>query len=378
MTIALEITARDGAARTGVAEVRGRRFHTPAFMPVGTVGSVKGLSPRDLRQLSVEIILSNTYHLRLRPGPDRVREFGGLHAFCGWDGAILTDSGGYQIFSHTDRVRVDEDGATFKSHLDGEVVRLTPEEAVRIQDALDPDVAMVLDHPVALPSPESRVEAAARRSLRWAERCLRHHRETVTSGQALFAILQGATDPELRKRQAEDLRALAFDGYAVGGLATGESKGELAETMRLAVPLLPDDRPRYVMGIGYPDDLLRGIAAGADMFDCVVPTRHARTGQAFTSSGVVRLKHKVRRAARGPLDPRCSCETCRDFEVGYLTHLYKCREMLGPTLVARHNVHFYQRLVGGAREAIAAGTVAAYQEEFLARYAGGAPSGAAE
>lgn len=377
MRIDLEITARDGAARTGRVTVRGRSFRTPAFMPVGTVGSVKALSPRDLRRLGAEIILANTYHLRLRPGPERIREFGGLHRFTGWDGAILTDSGGYQIFSHTDRVRVDEQGATFKSHLDGEVIRLTPEETVRIQDALDPDVAMVLDHPVALPARPGEAEAAARRSLRWAERCLRTHRDEVTSGQALFAILQGATDPELRRRQADDLTALSFDGYAIGGLATGESKDELAETMRIAIPLLPEDRARYVMGIGYPDDLLRGIAAGADMFDCVVPTRHARTAQAFTSAGVVRLRHAGNRVARGPLDAECSCETCSDFEIGYLTHLYKCREMLGPTLVARHNVHFYQQLVRGAADAIAGGRFESYRADFMARYTASPLSGSA-
>jgi len=344
-------------------------------MPVGTVASVKGLSPHDLRRLDVDIVLANTYHLRLRPGPELVRDFGGLHSFMGWDGAILTDSGGYQIFSHAERVDVREDGATFKSHLDGEVIRLTPEEAIRIQDALDPDIAMVLDHPVALPATRPEVADAADRSLRWARRSLDHHRETVVSGQALFAIVQGATDIDLRRRQIDELTALDFDGYAIGGLATGETKEQLASTTAVTVPLLPEDRPRYLMGIGYPDDLLRGIAAGADMFDCVVPTRHARTGQAFTSRGVVRLKHAKGRTTHGPLDDDCPCETCTDFEVGYLTHLYKCREMLGPTLVARHNVAFYQRLVHDAGDAIAAGRFDAFADQFLARYGGGEVSG---
>jgi queuine tRNA-ribosyltransferase len=364
----LDVLARDGHARSGRLTIRGRRVRTPAFMPVGTAGSVKGLSAADLRRLDVEMLLANTLHLRLRPGPERVAELGGLHRMMGFDGAILTDSGGYQIFSLASRVKLDEDGATFHSHLDGERVRLTPEEAIRIQDLLDPDVAMVLDQPVALPATAADVELAAARTLRWAERCLRHHREHVTSGQALFGIVQGALDLDARARQVDALVALGFDGYALGGLAVGESKDEMRRVFASALPALPADRVRYVMGIGHPEDLLAAIEQGSDLFDCVLPTRHARTGQAFTSRGVVRLRNQRHRASSAPLDPACPCETCTTYALGYLAHLYHSGEMLGPILVARHNVHFYQSLVHGAGEAIAAGRFAAYRDDFLAAY----------
>lgn len=341
-------------------------------MPVGTAGTVKGMAPNDLLDAGAEIILANTYHLRLRPGPELVADLGGLHRFVGFDGAILTDSGGYQIFSHSDRVRVDDDGAHFKSHLDGEVIHLTPEEAVRIQSLLDPDIAMVLDHPVALPAPTDRVLDAAERTLRWARRCLVHHRETVHTGQALFGIVQGALDRDLRGRQVDALVEMGFDGYAVGGLAVGESRDERAVTLDATLPRLPEDRPRYVMGIGYPEDLLQAISHGADMFDCVLPTRHARTAQAFTSRGVVRLRHAEHRRSDLPLDENCPCATCKTFTLGYLSHLYHAKEMLGPIMVVRHNIAFYQRLVRGAEAAIRAGTYDQYRADFLDRYLAGA------
>ena len=364
--VELRIDRSDGLARVGTASVRGRSFQTPAFMPVGTVGNVKALAPNDLLAAGAEIILANAYHLRLRPGHEVVRDFGGLHHFVNWQGAILTDSGGYQIFSHSDRVKIDEGGATFRSHLDGELIRLTPEEVVTIQEALDPDIAMVLDHPVALPAARELVLEAAARTVRWAERSLESHRSRVRSGQALFGIVQGALDLELRAQQVQALTSMEFDGYALGGLAVGESKGEFATTLSVVLPLFPEDRLRYVMGVGYPEDLLLAIGAGVDMFDCVLPTRHARTGQAFTSRGVVRLKLSAHRTARRPLDPDCGCETCSKFELGYLTHLYTCHEMLGPILVARHNVHFYQRLVRDAGKAIRQGRFAEYRDGMLA------------
>ncbi len=368
--LALDLHRHDGLARCGSIAIRGRRFQTPAFMPVGTAGTVKALSPNDLEGLYVQIILSNTYHLLVRPGPDRVRELGGLHRFMGWSGAILTDSGGYQIFSQSEarRARVDDDGATFRSHVDGTEIRLTPESAIDIQDALDPDIAMVLDHFPALPATAAEIGAACARTLRWARRCRDHHRERVASGQALFGIVQGGADLDTRARQAEAIVALEFDGYAIGGLAVGEPRATLHRTIAAAIPLLPADHPRYVMGIGYPEDLLAGIEAGADMFDCVVPTRHARTGQAFTSRGVIRLRRSENRASRAPLDPNCSCETCSGFELGYLTHLYTSNEMLGPILVARHNVHFYQQIMRDAAEAIRSGTFHAYKQHFLSEY----------
>lgn len=366
--ISLSITATAGSARTGWFEIRGRRVRTPAFMPVGTVGTVKGVGPAELERCAAEIILSNTYHLRLRPGHERVRALGGLHRFMGWNGAILTDSGGYQIFSLSERVKIDDEGAIFQSHIDGERIVLTPEEVVRIQDALDPDIAMVLDHPLALPASREQVLDAAARTLRWAQRSIEYHRRHVTSGQALFGIVQGALDLEQRAEQVRALTALGFDGYALGGLAVGESKSEMDEVFRGILPTLPRTHLRYVMGVGHPEDLLAAIHSGADLFDCVLPTRHARTAQAFTSLGIVRLKNSQHRSSNEPLDPHCSCETCTRFSLGYLAHLYHANEMLGPILVARHNIAFYQSLVHSAGEAIARGDYDAFRAAFLARY----------
>jgi queuine tRNA-ribosyltransferase len=373
VSLTFRLEGTDHAARAGTVEVRGHRFQTPAFMPVGTAATVKALAPSDLRRARAEIVLSNTYHLRLRPGHLRVRAFGGLHKFMGWDGAILTDSGGYQIFSLRDRVKVDDDGATFSSHLDGEVIRLTPEEALRIQDALDSDIAMVLDQPVPLPADARQVRIAAERTIRWAERSIEFHRAEVRSGQALFAIVQGAIDLDQRRAQAATLTAMPFEGFAVGGLAVGETSEQFAATLESTLPHLPANKPRYVMGVGYPEDLLLAIGHGADMFDCVLPTRHARTGQAFTSRGVVKLRNARWRTAQEPLDPACGCETCSQFTLGYLSHLIHADEMLGPILVARHNVYFYEGLVRGARAAILAGDYDAYRARFLADLARGDP-----
>lgn len=338
-------------------------------MPVGTVGTVKGVGPAELERCDAEIILSNTYHLRLRPGHERVRALGGLHRFMGWNGAILTDSGGYQIFSLSERVKIDDDGAIFQSHIDGERIVLTPEEVVRIQDALDPDIAMVLDHPLALPAKREQVLDAAARTLRWAQRSIEYHRRHVTSGQALFGIVQGALDLEQRAEQVRALTSLGFDGYALGGLAVGESKSEMDEVFRGILPTLPQTHLRYVMGVGHPEDLLAAIHHGADLFDCVLPTRHARTAQAFTSLGIVRLKNSQHRSSNEPLDPHCSCETCTRFSLGYLAHLYHANEMLGPILVARHNIAFYQSLVHEAGRAIARNEYDSFRAGFLERYA---------
>lgn len=362
-------TASDGLARAGRAEVRGRAFSTPAFMPVGTAGTVKGLAPWDLVREGCEIILANTYHLHLRPGAETVRSLGGLHRFMGFHGAILTDSGGYQIFSHQDRVAVDDDSVTFRSHVDGSRVRLTPETVIDVQRDLDPDIAMVLDQPVALPAPPEDVALAARRTLLWARRCLDRHRATVRSGQLLFGIVQGALDSGLRARQVDELASMGFDGLALGGLAVGETREERAEVLMSTLPRMPSGGLRYVMGIGYPEDILEAIACGADLFDCVLPTRHARTGQAFTSRGIVRLRHKSERGSAEALDPDCPCRTCSTFSRGYLSHLYHSREMLGPILVTLHNVSFYQRLVRGARDAIREGRFEAFRREFFRRYA---------
>ncbi len=364
----LKILAHEGRARSGAFVVRGRAVRTPAFMPVGTQGTVKGLAPNDLVTTGAEIVLSNTYHLRLRPGHERVRQLGGLHRFMGWDGAILTDSGGYQIFSLSQRVKIDDHAAVFQSHLDGERIELSPEEVIRIQDALDPDIAMVLDHPLALPARPEQVADASRRTLAWAERSIEYHRKNVRSGQALFGIVQGALDLEARSAQVSAITTLGFDGYALGGLAVGESKEEMNTVFEEILPRLPAATPRYVMGVGHPEDILAAIASGADMFDCVLPTRNARTGQAFTSRGIVRLRNRRWRDSTEALDPRCTCDTCRRFCLGYLAHLYHAQEMLGPILVTRHNIHFYQSLVRSAGEAIGRHEFATFRRDFLAAY----------
>ena len=332
---------------------------TPAFMPVGTQGTVKGVDVGRLRETGAQMILANTYHLALRPGEQTVAALGGLHAFTGWDGPILTDSGGFQIFSLAARAAVDETGVQFRSHLDGELVELTPEKAVAIQQQLGSDVAMVLDHVVALPSDRATVEDAMLRSVRWAERC----RATATRpDQALFAIVQGGLDPELRTTSAERLVAMDFAGYAIGGLSVGEEPVEMYRALDVTVPLLPADRPRYLMGVGRPIDLLEGVARGVDLFDCVMPTRNGRNAVAFTDAGPIRLRNLHHSLDREPIEAHCPCLACRHSR-GYLRHLFQANEMLGPMLLSIHNLTFYQRLLAGARQAIAEDRFADYCSE---------------
>jgi queuine tRNA-ribosyltransferase len=346
-------------ARRGVLTTPHGDVQTPAFMPVGTQGTVKGVDPDRLRETGAEIILANTYHLTLRPGEQTIAALGGLHACMGWNGPILTDSGGFQVFSLADRMTVDETGVRFRSHIDGAAVELTPERAVAIQEQLGSDIVMVLDHVVALPNSREVIADAMRRSARWAERCQAAAKRT---DQTLFAIVQGGLDAELRAESAALLAPLDFAGYAIGGLSVGESPLEMYAALDTTTPHLPRNKPRYLMGVGRPIDLLEGIARGVDMFDCVMPTRNGRNALAFTDAGSIRLRNQLHALDRQPLDPACPCPACRHSR-GYLRHLFQANEMLGPILVSIHNITYYQRLMHQARAAIEEDRFAAFVGE---------------
>jgi queuine tRNA-ribosyltransferase len=338
-------------------------------MPVGTQGTVKGVDPGRLRETGAQMVLANTYHLALRPGEQTVAALGGLHTFMGWDGPILTDSGGFQVFSLAERMTVDETGVRFRSHIDGAPVELTPERAIAIQEQLGSDVAMVLDHVVALPNEREVVADAMRRSVRWAERC---KGAATRRDQTQFAIVQGGLDAELRAESAEKLVALDFVGYAIGGLSVGETPAEMYAALDFTVPHLPHNKPRYLMGVGRPIDLLEAISRGVDLFDCVLPTRNGRNALAFTDAGPVRLRNQQHALDREPLDPSCPCMACRHSR-GYLRHLFQANEMLGPMLVSMHNLTYYQRLLTATRAAIAEGCFAAMfnQRRKMAENEGG-------
>jgi queuine tRNA-ribosyltransferase len=374
-----ETLAHDGAARRGRLTTPHGVVETPAFMPVATYGAVRGLAPQDLRELGAQIVLANTYHLHERPGEEVVAALGGLHGWSGWSGPWLTDSGGFQITSLADRVEVSENGVAFASPLDGRRRRLRPEDAVAIQESLGPDVAMVLDEclPVTArivgadsAADPARARAAMERTLRWAERSRRAQRR---SDQALFGIVQGGTSVVLREESARGTAALEFDGYAHGGLGLGEAPEQRSELLEAAQSALPDAAPRYLMGIGRPQDLLAGIAAGVDLFDCVVPTRHARHGLLYTETGVLAIKNARFRSDPAPLDEGCDCPTCGAHSRAFLCHLLRTGESLGGRLATLHNLRFYLRLMQRAREAIAAGDLAqlvARLEQAEARQAG--------
>jgi queuine tRNA-ribosyltransferase len=320
----------------------------PAFMPVGTVGTVKGVEIGPLLQTGAQMVLGNTYHLTLRPGEEVVAALGGLHPFMGWDGPILTDSGGFQLFSLAKMTKVNEERAVFRSHIDGRLLELSPERAVAIQEALGSDVAMVLDHVVGLPSPADVVRDATERTIRWAERCREAARRP---DQAQFAIVQGGLDPELRAWCAEQLSRLDFPGYAVGGLSVGEAPEEMYRALEATVPALPSDRPRYLMGVGRPVDLLEAVYRGIDLFDCVMPTRNGRNSMAFSDEGCLRLRNLQYERDSRPIQEGCPCVACRRSR-GYLRHLFMAGEMLGPILLSIHNLTYYQRLLADARQAI--------------------------
>lgn len=357
----------DGAARAGLLRTAHGVIPTPIFMPVGTVGSVKAVAPDDLAAIGAPIILGNTYHLYLRPGDELVARRGGLHRFASWPGAILTDSGGFQVFSLSGLRKIREEGVEFRSHIDGSRHMFTPESVVRVQRNLHSDIMMVLDECVPYGADYAYTERSVGLTTRWAARA-RAAWPAGSGPNLLFGIVQGGFFEDLRRRSAEELRALDFDGYAIGGLSVGESKAELHDLLRLTAPLLPEDKARYLMGVGTPLDIVLGILAGVDMFDCVLPTRNARNGTLYTSLGKINIKRREYAEDDGPLDPACDCYACRTFSRAYLRHLFVSRELLSFRLNSLHNLTYFLRLARGAREAILENRFAAYAARIAALY----------
>jgi queuine tRNA-ribosyltransferase len=369
MTIDFKLLARDGVARRGVLNTAHGPVNTPAFMPVGTQATVKGMLPESVAATGAEILLGNTYHLMLRPGAERVAHLGGLHRFMNWSGPILTDSGGFQVMSLSGLRSLDDDGVTFRSHLDGSSHRLTPERSIEIQNCLDADITMCFDECTPWPATEAQAAHSMRLSMRWARRC----REAFVDrpGYGLFGIVQGSVYPALRAESAAALTALGFDGYAVGGLAVGEGQELMLQTLDSTVPLLPTDRPRYLMGVGRPSDIVAAVRRGIDMFDCVMPTRSGRTGQGFTRRGTVNIRNARHADDPRPLDSECRCPACRSYGRAYLHHLFRANEMLGPILLTWHNLAYFQDLMAGLRDAIEAGRLADFAAAFEHREAEG-------
>ena len=371
--MSFDLLKTDGAARRGRMRFPRGTVETPAFMPVGTYGSVKGVLPGQVRALGAEMVLGNTFHLYLRPGLEVIEAHGGLHGFSRWDGPILTDSGGFQVFSLAHRRRITEQGVTFQAPTDGSTVFLGPEESMHIQKVLGSDVVMIFDEcpPVHIDGKPVGVELVDRSmqlSLRWAERSKRAHEG---NDAALFGIVQGGVHQDLRTRSADGLQQIGFDGYAIGGLAVGETEAERNAMLEHTCPQLPADRPRYLMGVGRPEDLVEGVARGIDMFDCVMPTRNARNGHYFTSTGTVRIRNAKYERDTDPIEPGCGCHACSNgFSRAYLRHLDRCNEMLAPILGTLHNLWYYQTLMAGMRDAIAAGTFAAFRGSFYAARSG--------
>ncbi|HEX2764625.1 MAG TPA: tRNA guanosine(34) transglycosylase Tgt [Allosphingosinicella sp.] len=367
---AFTIAATDGAARTGIISMRRGEIRTPAFMPVGTAATVKAMKPADVRTSGADIILGNTYHLMLRPGAERVARLGGLHRFMGWELPILTDSGGYQVMSLSELARVSEEGVAFRSHLDGSAHLITPERSIVIQRLLGSDIVMAFDQLVPTTAARDDQAEAMERSMRWARRS----REAFDAGgkhagaAALFGIQQGALDEGLRRTSADALIEIGFDGYAVGGLAVGEGQEAMFTCLDFACGQFPADKPRYLMGVGKPDDIVGAVERGIDMFDCVLPTRSGRTGQAFTADGPINIRNARFAEDRGPLDGECPCPTCATWSRAYVHHLVRAGEMLGAMLMTEHNLWFYQRLMAGVRGAIEAGSLARFAADFRARY----------
>jgi len=367
---AYSIAATDGAARTGVIAMRRGEIRTPAFMPVGTAATVKAMRPEEVRASGADIILGNTYHLMLRPGAERVAKLGGLHSFMGWERPILTDSGGYQVMSLSELTKVSEEGVAFASHLDGSRHMLSPERSIEVQRLLDSDIVMAFDELVPTSSTREQQREAMERSMRWAKRS----REEFDRGgahaeqAALFGIQQGALDETLRKVSADALMEIGFDGYAVGGLAVGEGQEAMLGCLDFAAGMLPADKPRYLMGVGKPDDIVEAVVRGIDMFDCVLPTRSGRTGQAFTADGPLNLRNARFAEDPEPIEPGCPCPACATFSRAYVHHLVKSGEILGAMLMTQHNLWFYQRLMQGLRDAIAAQNLTSFAREFVQRY----------
>jgi queuine tRNA-ribosyltransferase len=364
------VTRTDGAARRGLLELPRGKVETPVFMPVGTYGTVKAMSPAELETLGAEIVLGNTFHLWLRPGLEVIAAHGGLHRFMGWRRPILTDSGGFQVFSLGKLRKIGEDGVKFASPVNGDRLFLTPEESIRIQRTLDSDVAMVFDECTPYPATEKAVAESMRLSLRWARRCKDEWaRGGGANANALFGIVQGGIHDDLRDESLGGLADIGFDGYAIGGLAVGEPKEDMLRVLARTAPRLPAGRPRYLMGVGTPEDIVAGVAAGIDMFDCVLPTRNARNGWLFTRWGDVRLRNARYRDDTGPIDATCACYACRNFSLAYLHHLQRANEILGARLATLHNLHYYVWLMAELRAAIAGGTLAAYRARFAAERA---------
>jgi queuine tRNA-ribosyltransferase len=363
----LEIQHTDGKARTGVLSTAHGQVRTPVFMPVGTAGTVKGVTPEQLTVAGSQMILANTYHMMLRPGGDTVAKLGGLHAMMGWKGPILTDSGGFQVFSLAHLRRIDDEKVVFQSHVDGNLVELTPRRCIEIQRQLGADVIMQLDECPPGDATAEHVARAVDRSILWARECKRTWLEDAESAQALFGIQQGGIFDDLRARSAESLVELDLPGYAVGGLSVGEGHAEMARVLDAVDSQFPADRPRYLMGVGEPRDILAAVRRGIDMFDCVLPTRNARNAFAFTWTGRLRMRNAQWTADPNPLEENCNCYTCRNFSRGAIRHLFRAREMLGPTLVTIHNLHFFAEFMAAIREAIAAGTLVSDAQRWLSR-----------
>jgi queuine tRNA-ribosyltransferase len=361
-------TCKQSGARLGRLHTPHGIIETPIFMPVGTQATVKAMTPEELKEMEAQIILSNTYHLYLRPGHELVQKAGGLHSFMNWDRPILTDSGGFQVFSLGDLRKITEEGVTFQSHLDGSRHFLSPERVMEIENALGADIIMAFDECAPYPSEHDYVKRSLERTTRWAERCKNAHQNT--DRQALFGIVQGGMYEDLRRQSAAELVALDFPGYAIGGLSVGEPKPMMYEVLDYTVPLLPADKPRYLMGVGSPDALIEGAIRGIDMFDCVLPTRTARNGTAMTSQGKVVIKHAKYTEDFSPLDPDCDCYTCRNYTKAYLRHLYKANEILSSRLMSYHNLHFLINLMKQVREAIMEDRLLDFKASFFERYYG--------
>jgi queuine tRNA-ribosyltransferase len=362
MSVGFEVLARDGAARRGRLRTAHGEIDTPVFMPVGTAGTVKAMTPGGVAATGARIVLGNTYHLMLRPGAERIAALGGLHRFMNWPHAILTDSGGFQVMSLAARRTIAELGVTFRSHLDGSLYELTPERSIAIQHLLGADIAMALDECTPYPAPREAVESSMELSMRWAERS--RHAFVERPGQGIFGILQGGVHPDLRLRSAERVTSIGFDGYAVGGLAIGEGQETTFAVLDATVPALPEDRPRYLMGIGKPADLVGAVMRGIDMLDCVLPTRSGRTAQAFTRRGVVNLRNARHADDPAPLDPECACPACVGYSRAYLHHLSRAGEILGSMLLTAHNLQYYADLMAAMRRTIDVGSLSSFAAGF--------------
>jgi queuine tRNA-ribosyltransferase len=356
--------ASDGRARRGTLHFPRGKVQTPAFMPVGTYGTVKGMLPRDIAGIGAEIILGNTFHLMLRPGTEVISAHGDLHDFTQWQGPILTDSGGFQVFSLGDLRKISEQGVTFKSPIDGSLVDLGPEKAIEVQRALGSDIVMIFDECTPYPATEKQARASMEMSLRWAGRCKVAHGQ---SPSALFGIVQGGMHENLRRQSLAGLTDIGFDGYAIGGLSVGEPKAEMLAVLDYLPEAMPADKPRYLMGVGKPEDIVEAVRRGVDMFDCVLPTRNARNGYLFTSKGIVKIRNAANRHSLEPIDDHCDCYTCQHFSRAYLHHLDRCGEMLGAQLNTIHNLRYYQNLMAGLRGAIEEGTLCDFVDAFYAR-----------